>query len=1342
MRYAGILKIIAVTTSLSTLLGCNPTTDIDPDNPGFNDKINQKPIAVISPITEQSIFIGDTINFLGDSSFDPDSDMPLNYIWTFSGATSSIQHSSAENPGQVSFSEVGVAIAHLMVTDNRGLTSDATSVIVNVYPEQANRAPNGAISYKISNGAKSTGNFSVSVGTSVEFFAEARDEDDDPVTDFDWTFPSGITAPVTAGKAPFSINFTTAGTYLIALTVTDNTGNTDLTPAQVTVTVMNNATVNFPPNGSISHDSGNGSTGSTDNLRITTGTSVVFSGNADDPENDPVTYAWNFPANVSVPANPGRAPVTASFPTAGVYVISLSVTDDNNNTDPTPARVTVTVTDTPVNLPPNGSISHDGGNGSTGSTGNLRIITGTSVIFDGNAVDPENDPVSYAWEFPPNVNVVGNPGSTPFSASFPTAGSYNISLSVTDNNGNQDPTPARITVTVTDISVNLPPNGSISHDKGDGSTGSTGNLSIAVGASVVFSGSAVDPENDPVTYTWNFPANISVPNNPGGTPFTADFPSTGVYVISLSVSDNNGNVDPTPARVTVIVADEPVNLSPNGSISHDNGNGSAGSTGNLSIAVGASVVFSGSAVDPENDPVTYTWRFPANVIVPANPGGTPFTASFPTAGTYPVSLSVADNNGNVDPTPAQITVTVSNSPVNLPPNGSISHDNGDGSTGSTGNLNIAIGTSVVFSGSAIDLENDPVTYTWTFPPNVTVPANPGSTPFTVSFPTAGTYLVSLGVTDNNGNADPTPAQVTVTVTNAQGNLAPNGAISHDNGNGASGTTGNVSVATGATILFSGSAADPENDTVAYFWSFEGATPASATGSGPINVSYNSPGTFNVKLTVSDSNGNSDLTPAELTVTVNANMPAFKRLTVIEDEDGNPNDSTATYSLNANDNVSVNVETPTGSWTTPMMRYNDMQRPPVVVAKRGTKMTFNVQNNLTEETTVHWHGFKIPGFQDGGPDFPIEAGSSRVYEFTLEQPAGALWFHPHAHGTTATQVYNGLAGALILTDDITDNLESNKQIPTGDHDVALLIQDRQFTADNGSGQRALTYSATGIAGILGMLGDHILVNGVELPSLKVDTRQYRLRLFNGSNARTYDFALADGANFSVVGTDGGLLNAPVQTDHIMLGAGERAEIVVDFGNHAIGDSAMLVSRAFTGGGMMGGGSLPNGAVIDIMHFDVTTQATDDVTLYTSLPANADINTRLIEADATATRSFIMSMGGMGGMGMQFQINGKLFDINRVDEVVTAGATEIWDISNISVMAHPFHAHAIQWQVLDRNNTPASGVDLGWKDTVLVQPGESVRIIGRFDPVVNIGKYMYHCHILEHEDAGMMGIFEIQ
>lgn len=452
------------------------------------------------------------------------------------------------------------------------------------------------------------------------------------------------------------------------------------------------------------------------------------------------------------------------------------------------------------------------------------------------------------------------------------------------------------------------------------------------------------------------------------------------------------------------------------------------------------------------------------------------------------------------------------------------------------------------------------------------------------------------------------------------------------------------------------------------------------------------------------------------------LAAFQRLPVLADADGNPNDAAATYNLTADANVPVTVDTPIGPWTTPMLRYNSLQLQPVIKAKRGTTVTINLRNNLTEDTTIHWHGFKIPGDQDGGPDSPIAPGASFTYQFRIDQPAGSLWFHPHAEGTTATQVYGGLAGAFVLTDDITEALETNKQLPASDFDIPLMIQDRSFGADNG-GVRPLTYGGM-MGGITGMLGDYLLVNGVIAPALNVETRQYRFRLFNGSNARVYDFALSNGATFNIIGTDGGLLPAPVVTDHIRLAPGERSEIVVDFRGASVNDTLALVNRA------------TNNLVA--VQFNVTNAVTDDVTLYSNLPADAEVYQRLTAADANRTRSFVMNTVGM----MRFAINGKLFDPNRIDEQVAAGTTEIWEITNNTNMAHPFHAHAIQWQILDINGVAASGIDVGWKDTVLVLPGQTVRFIGRFDPVVNTGLYYYHCHILEHEEAGMLGSFQIQ
>lgn len=866
---------------------------------------------------------------------------------------------------------------------------------------------------------------------------------------------------------------------------------------------------------------------------------------------------------------------------------------------------------------------------------------------------------------------------------------------------------------------------------------------VQIGDSLEFNGSAsFDPDrNTTLSYHWTFSgAQTSIQSSNLIYPGYVSFNETGVVSISLIVRDAQG-MQSEPATTMISVSSATANLAPNGSIRHRL-NGGLQNSGNVTIDSGTDVSFTAIATDPNNDPVTgFSWAFPSTLSVPANPGEGPFTVNFADAGSYPVSLTVSDNMGNADPTPDQITITV-RTPTNQAPNGFISHDNGDGSNGSSGDVSINTGGTIIFSANGTDPEDDPISFNWNFPAVVNVPTNPGSEPFSAGFPNPGVYSVFLTASDNMGNSDPSPDQISVTVRDAPTNQAPDGSIIHDKGNSTN-NDGNITIGAGTTVVFNASSVDPENDAVSYTWTFNGGLASNNTGPGPIRVTYNTVGSYTVSLSVIDSNGNIDPTPAQLSVTVD--LPEFQHLPRLNDLDGNPNDNAARYNLNINSNVNVRVTTPNGNWITPMMRYNGLQLPPVIVAKRGSQISINVHNQLSENSTIHWHGFKIPASQDGGPDMPIAPAASRTYNFTLSQAAGSLWFHPHAHGTTATQVYNGLAGAFIVTDDITEELETNNQLPSGDRDISLVLQDRLFANDNGSGVRPLIYQAGGMGGMMGnmpgMLGDRILVNGVENPSLKVDTRQFRFRIYNGSNARTYDIALADGSFFTAVGTDGGLLNSPVSTNHVMLSAGERTEIVIDFASYPVGSNVTLLSRAFSSPGMMGG-SLANGAAFNIMRFDVTTQAMDNIVLYDSLPATADINTRFTVDDATTTRSFVMSMNMVMGAGMQFFINNKQFDINRIDELVAPGSTEIWEISNTSTMAHPFHAHAIQWQVLERNAVPAMALDLGWKDTVLVQPNETVRIIGHFDPVINKGKYMYHCHILEHEEAGMMGVFEVQ
>jgi FtsP/CotA-like multicopper oxidase with cupredoxin domain len=478
--------------------------------------------------------------------------------------------------------------------------------------------------------------------------------------------------------------------------------------------------------------------------------------------------------------------------------------------------------------------------------------------------------------------------------------------------------------------------------------------------------------------------------------------------------------------------------------------------------------------------------------------------------------------------------------------------------------------------------------------------------------------------------------------------------------------------------------------------------------------------------------------------------------VLSDEDENT--QTGSYTLSAELDVNVTIQAPGTSWVTPMYRYNGLQLPPIIRARRGDEMFLTLDNRLTDSTTIHWHGFKVPAAEDGGPTEPVSPNATRMYNFTIDQPAASLWFHPHPHGQTAEQVYRGLAGVLLLSDDVDDELRQGNMVPAIEHDIPILVQDRLFDVEM-SGVRQLSYSDDHMSGF-GMMGGIILVNGAELPRLNVETRQYTLRLYNASNSRSYDFAFSDERTFNIVGSDGGWLPQPIEVDHLVLSAGERAAIVVNFAADQTGDRVMLVSQPFMGGaatgmtqfqsreqqGAMGSGhhsgghgSEPKvpGEGSDIMRFDVAVDAVDNVQLYERLPDRAEIHTRLAAEEATAERSFVMSWSHDPG---RFLINGKQYSEDRVDEQVQPGATEIWEITNISPVPHPFHAHAIQWQVLDRNGSQPTGVEQGWKDTVLVNPGESVRIIGRFESV-NVGKYVYHCHILEHEDAGMMGLFEV-
>jgi len=430
--------------------------------------------------------------------------------------------------------------------------------------------------------------------------------------------------------------------------------------------------------------------------------------------------------------------------------------------------------------------------------------------------------------------------------------------------------------------------------------------------------------------------------------------------------------------------------------------------------------------------------------------------------------------------------------------------------------------------------------------------------------------------------------------------------------------------------------------------------------------------------------------------------------------------------------------------TPTLGLNQSYLGPVLRAKRGDTVSIKVDNHINEVTTVHWHGMTLPANMDGGPHQPINPNKSWVSKYEIRQEAATLWYHSHTMHKTGPQVYHGLAGMFIIDDEGSDKLGLPNEY--GVDDIPCTIQDRRFNQDG-----TLSYMTAMPDRMMGMKGSIVMVNGVVAPTLVAKSTLLRLRLHNGSNARTYNLAFSDGRPFHVIATDCSFLHKPYQTNQVSLAAAERIEILVDVSDRK---EVMLKSLASSGGGMgmmrmMGGDNELNIMKIDARQAKQSTRKTPQILRTSSF--------QLDQKNVTQTRKFSLQMGmmggGMGGMmnrmgggggaaGM-FRINGKSMDINRIDFQVKANSTEIWEITNDSPMAHPFHVHNVQFRILDRNGKRPHPSESGLKDVVLVPGHHSrVRILMKF-PEYSDAKvpYMYHCHILEHEDQGMMGQFTV-
>lgn len=398
-------------------------------------------------------------------------------------------------------------------------------------------------------------------------------------------------------------------------------------------------------------------------------------------------------------------------------------------------------------------------------------------------------------------------------------------------------------------------------------------------------------------------------------------------------------------------------------------------------------------------------------------------------------------------------------------------------------------------------------------------------------------------------------------------------------------------------------------------------------------------------------------------------------------------------------------------TTEVWGYNGIFPGPVIRQRKNRVSTLRFTNNLDVNTSVHLHGMSsLPQYDGYSQDFiPPGYYKDYVYPNTF---AANLWYHDHGLAQTARNVYMGLAGMYIVQDD--DELAL--PLPKGNYDIPVIIQDRQFASDG-----SLIFDNRNNTSVM---GDTIVVNGVAWPRMEVANRKYRFRVLNASSSRSYRLALGTGDDLIVIGTDGGLMSAPVSTQDLRLVPGERYDFIIDFSKYSIGTQVELQNLP-----------LPNNISFanteKIMRFDVVRSEIDDSLVPSTL---RDIEF-IPESAAVRTRDFLLER-----TNQMWVINGGGWDPNRIDANPQLEEVEIWTFRNPSSMAsHPMHLHAFKFQILDRNGEAPFPYERGFKDVFSVGENETVRVIGRFRPLM--GKFMYHCHNMVHEDRDMMSQFEV-
>lgn len=454
-------------------------------------------------------------------------------------------------------------------------------------------------------------------------------------------------------------------------------------------------------------------------------------------------------------------------------------------------------------------------------------------------------------------------------------------------------------------------------------------------------------------------------------------------------------------------------------------------------------------------------------------------------------------------------------------------------------------------------------------------------------------------------------------------------------------------------------------------------------------------------------------------------------------------------------------------------YNGSLLGPAIKLKSGQCITIDIHNQLSEATALHWHGLKIPSEADGGPHAVIKPNAVRRVNFSVNQPEATCWFHPHPHGKTGYQVAMGLAGLVLIEDEGSQSQKLPNQ--WGIDDIPVILQDKRL---NRAGQ--IDYQLDGMSAAVGWFGDTMLTNGVVLPKHTAPRGWLRLRFLNGCNARSLKLATSDGRKMYVIASDGGLLNEPVAVDQLPMICAERFEVLIDASNGKAFDIVTLPVK------QMGMTIAPFDQPVAVLHIEpgLNARATflpDSLASIASLPDLTDIKQRHLHLmmDPRLDMQGMMALKkrygeqALAGMNMHDHshmmkenrahamhnhqpapmnqsldllhgnsINGRPFSMKEIAFNVAKGQYERWIISGRGdMMLHPFHIHGTQFRILTENGQPVAAHRQGWKDTVRVD-GDISEVLVKFDHIATRAHpYMAHCHLLEHEDTGMMLSFSV-